>query len=92
MSPVSPAAHLAPASSVHVPPMPRTSSVHVAPAGPHVTPHGPAPRRPAQDGHVAAVEVPASGEAPPDVQGREEVAGGAGEAAVGAWSCKNTGQ
>lgn len=67
MAPVSSTTHLASASSVHVPPVARTASAHVAPSGSHVPPHGAAPGRPTQDGHVAPVEVPTSREASSDV-------------------------
>lgn len=71
VSPVSSTVHLASASSVHVPSMPRTASVHVPPSRSHVTPpHGAAPRRPTQDGHVATVKVSTAREASSDVQGR----------------------
>lgn len=90
VSPVSSTAHLASASSVHVPPVARAASAHVAPSGPHVTPHGAAPGRATQDGHVAPVEVPTAREASSDVQGGQEVAGGAGEATVGPWACRKS--
>lgn len=70
VSPVSSTVHLASASSVHVPSMPWAASVHVPPSRSHVTPHGAAPRRPTQDGHVATVKVSTSREASSDVQGR----------------------
>lgn len=69
VSPVSSTTHLASTSSVHVAPMAWAASAHVAPSGSHVAPHGPAPRRATQDGHVATVEVSTTREASSDVQG-----------------------
>lgn len=90
VSSVSSTIHLASASSVHVPSMPWTTSVHVPPSGSHVTPHGAASRRPAQDGHVATVKVSTSREASSDVQWRQEVAWWAGETTVRAWTCRTS--
>lgn len=91
VSSVSSTIHLASASSVHVPPMPRTAPVHVPPSGSHVTaPHGAAPRRAAQDGHVATVEVSTSGVASSDVEWRQEVARWAGETTVRARTCRTS--